>query len=368
MTTESCCGGAPFLSPPEAQSEPWVADCLDHPQGKVLQVKTEWSRADRIGRFRARTTSLRMRYRIEPGLYAVGRPHAESPVMVTANYKLSFDSLRRELAGLNAWILVIDTDGINVWCAAGKGTFGTVEIVKRIRSVELGKIVSHRRIILPQLGAPGVHAHIIQESTDFRVFFGPVRARDIKAYIQAGFQATPEMRAVRFPLLSRLILTPMELNPAFKKLFVPSLVLLAFFGLQRQGILFQDLIFLGLPFLFLGLVSVLIGALLVPLFLPYIPFRSFALKGLLFSTIMFALGFPLIYPALHHNPWLLAAAYLLFPALSSYLALNLTGATTFTNISGVKKELRISIPIYIAAVSISGVLLILYKLTTWGML
>ena len=368
MTTKSCCDGAPLLSPPEAQSEPWVADCLDYPQGKVLQVKTEWSRADRIGCIRARITSFRMRYRIEPGLYAVGRPDTNSPVLVSANYKLSFDSLRRELAGLNTWILVIDTDGINVWCAAGKGTFGTVEVVNRIRSVELDKIVSHRRIILPQLGAPGVHAHIIQEATGFRVSFGPVLARDIKAYIQAGFQATHEMRTVRFPLLSRLILAPMELNPAFKKLWVPALILMALFGLQKHGILFLDVWSPGLPFLLLGLVSVLIGALLVPLFLPYIPFRSFALKGLLFSTIIFALGFPLIYPALHHNPWLLASACLLFPALSSYLALNFTGTTTFTNISGVKKELRISIPIYIAAVSISGVLLILYKLTTWGML
>jgi phosphoglycerol transferase MdoB-like AlkP superfamily enzyme len=176
------------------------------------------------------------------------------------------------------------------------------------------------------------------------------------------------MRAVRFPLISRLILTPMELNPAFKKLFVPTLVLLAFFGLQKQGILFQDLISPGLPFLFLGLISVLIGALLVPLLLPYTPFRSFALKGLLLSAVLYALGFPLISHALNHNPWLLAAAYLLFPALSSYLALNFTGATTFTNISGVKKELRITIPIYITVAALSGVLIIIYKLTTWGIL
>jgi hypothetical protein len=368
MMSESCCEGGPFLSPPEAQSEPWVAGCLDHPRGNVLQVKTAWSRTDGLGHFRARTTSFRMRYRVEPGLYAVGRPNAESPVMVTANYKLSFDCLRRELTGLDAWLLVIDTDGINVWCAAGKGTFSTVEVVNRIRSVGLDQIVSHRRIILPQLGAPGVHAHIIQEATGFRVYFGPVLARDIQAYVNAGFKATTKMRAVRFPLISRLILTPMELNPAFKKLFVPTLVLLAFFGLQKQGILFQDLISPGLPFLFLGLISVLIGALLVPLLLPYTPFRSFALKGLLLSAVLYALGFPLISHALNHNPWLLAAAYLLFPALSSYLALNFTGATTFTNISGVKKELRITIPIYITVAALSGVLIIIYKLTTWGIL
>jgi len=68
--------------------------------------------------------AFRMSYAISPGLYAVGNPTKESDVFVSANYKLSFDVLRRELKGFNAWILVLDTKGINVWCAAGKGTFG----------------------------------------------------------------------------------------------------------------------------------------------------------------------------------------------------------------------------------------------------
>ena len=112
----------------------------------------------------------------------------------------------------------------------------------------------------------------------------------------------------------------------------------------------------------------LIGALLVPILLPFLPFRSFALKGLFLSAILYAPGLPLILPTLGHNPWLLAAACLLFPALNSYLALNFTGAATFTNISGVTKELRISIPIYIAAATVSGILIIFYKLTIWGVL
>jgi len=142
--------------------------------------------------------------------------------------------------------------------------------------------------------------------------------------------------------------------------------ILSLFGLQKEGILFQYVLSPGVAFLLLGLISVLIGALLVPILLPFLPFRSFAIKGLLLSAILFTPGLPLISPALSHNPWLLAAAGLLFPALSSYLALNFTGATTFTNISGVKKELRLSIPAYIAAVAASGILIFVYKLTTWG--
>ena len=78
-----------------------------------------------------------MHYTVEPGLYAVGKPDERSPVLVTANYKLSFDKLRNELTGRNVWILVLDTKGINVWCSAGKGTFGTMELVGRIESTGL---------------------------------------------------------------------------------------------------------------------------------------------------------------------------------------------------------------------------------------
>jgi CO dehydrogenase/acetyl-CoA synthase gamma subunit (corrinoid Fe-S protein) len=86
---------------------------------------TRLSGKDRMGRFRSRVSGFRMHYRVDPGLYAVGSPNTDSPVLVSANYKLSFNTLRSNLDGLDAYILVLDTKGINVWCAAGKGTFGT---------------------------------------------------------------------------------------------------------------------------------------------------------------------------------------------------------------------------------------------------
>ena len=93
---------------------------------RVNKVFSEWSRSDYLGSIKCRiSNSFRMKYRIKPGMYAVGEPDANSEVFVSANYKLSFDILRKALKGLNVWILVLDTKGINVWCAAGKGTFGT---------------------------------------------------------------------------------------------------------------------------------------------------------------------------------------------------------------------------------------------------
>ncbi len=92
-----------------------------------------------------------MDYKIHPGLYAFGNPDRQSPVLVTANYKMSFDRLREAISERSAWLLVLNTEGINVWCAAGKETFGTTELVRRIALTGLDKIVDHRRLVLPQL-------------------------------------------------------------------------------------------------------------------------------------------------------------------------------------------------------------------------
>jgi hypothetical protein len=307
-----------------------------------------------------------MNYRVNPGIYAVGAPNGGSPVLVTANYKLSFDMLRRELSGFQAWIVVLDTRGINVWCAAGKGTFGTEELITRIRSTRLAEIVEHRKIILPQLGAPGVQAHIVKERTGFSVEYGPVYARDLPAFLRSGHKATAEMRKVRFGFRERLELTPMEIVPALKGFGVFLAAVFILFGLQPSGILFHSVLRNGLPVAILGIAAVLSGTFLTPLLLPWIPFRSFALKGFLIGGVTTAALLFLLRPQALQSSYLVALSLIFFPAASSYLALQFTGSTTFTSISGVKKELKFGLPLYIAAGAIASALVLFYKLEEWG--
>lgn len=305
-----------------------------------------------------------MRYSVEPGLYALGAPDAESDVFVTANYKLSFDILRKELKGLNAWILVLDTKSINVWCAAGKGTFSTDELIRRINEAQLHKVVSHRKLIVPQLGAVGVNAKAVQKQTDFKVYFGPVYAKDIPAYLEAGYKKTPEMRMVRFQIIDRLILTPMEIIPAMKKFPLFALIVLLLFGLQQSGIIFKDALSGGMPFLLLGLISILSGAFITPVLLPFIPFRSFAVKGWIAGMILTSAIIKMI--SLDILP--AVSSYIFFPLASSYIALQFTGSTTFTNMSGVRKELKIGLPIYLVFTAVSVILLLVHKLYQWKVL
>ena len=137
-----------------------TTDVTVSPDSMIRPTTAAVSFADRWDHFRARLGFRRMDHRVEPGLHSIGQPGAEAPVLVTANYRLSFDAVRQALAGRSAYLLVLDPQAINVWCAAGKGTFGTDELVRRIEATGLRQIVTARKLILPQLGALAVESGV----------------------------------------------------------------------------------------------------------------------------------------------------------------------------------------------------------------
>jgi hypothetical protein len=310
----------------------------------VPRVRTALSLRDRLGTVRARLGIARNQYKINPGLYCAGRPGPDSPVLVTANYKLSFDALRSVLSGRDAWILAADTRGINVWCAAGKGTFSADEIALQVNRARLDSIVAHRGLILPQLGAPGTAAQELPKKCGFRGTFGPLRASDIPRYLDNGGKADESMRTVSFSLSERLVLVPVEIALIWK---IFALVLLAFFGLSGFG---PDIYSLhaawsrGLAGAGATVLAILTGALAVPALLPWIPGRQFWLKGFLLGG---AAGLAYLYgtgPA-----WIIEQIALLLwiMAASSYMAMNFTGATPYTSLSGVEYEMRRGLPVQI---------------------
>ena len=173
----------------------------------IQTVSTRLTIKDRFGGWKVRWGIGRMSYTVEPGIYAVGKPDANAPVLVSANYKLTFDSLRKELSGVDCWLLILDTKGVNVWCAAGKGTFGTNELIHRIEASRLSEIVAHKTLILPQLGASGINANEIKNQSGFSVVYGPVRASDIKEFLRSGNKATEERLFMRMEQVIGNIIT-----------------------------------------------------------------------------------------------------------------------------------------------------------------
>ncbi len=348
----SCCSTAK-----EAQNntprldQPFVTGSISTTAGRIPQVSAQLQSRDHWGTVRARFGVGRMDYMVDPGLYALGNPDNNSPVLVTANYKMSFDYLRRELSHRNAWILVLDTKGINVWCAAGKGTFGTEELIKRIEFSSLKNIVSHRKLILPQLGAPGVAGHTVKKISEFKVYYGPVRAEDLPAYLDSGWKTTPAMRIMTFPLIDRAVLIPIELVAAVKPFLIIAPILFILSGIGGPAEFWTNTINYGLFAVLALLAAIVSGVVLHPLLLPILPGRAFSTKGF---SIGFVVAFILLYLRdVNLQIWsgrIEALAWLLIiPAVSAFLAMNFTGASTYTSLSGVKKEMRWALPAQISA-------------------
>jgi len=326
----------------------------------VKRVDSKFSSKDRWTAIKVRLGIGRDRYTVAPGLYAIGQPDETSPVFVSANYRLSFDMLRKNLSGISGWILVLDTRGINVWCAAGKGTFGTSELVNRIKSTALADVVDHRNVIVPQLGAPGVAAHTVREKTGFSVIWGPVRAADISAFLSADQRANQEMRRVHFTFRDRFVLTMVEFTGSirFSAIILAVLTIIAIIAKWNEP--FYNIILTALISFIPYFGAVVTGTILFPLLLPILPGRAFSFKGWvagLFWVLIYGVIYSLSGCALTWQNILPAA--LIAPPITAFITLNFTGASTFTSLSGVVKEMRLSMPAIIGSAAMGVIALVL---------
>jgi hypothetical protein len=352
IQSEVCCGSPPgpqssSLEKPGYQLLGFVDNFKDTPCGPVPRVKTKLERSDHLGTLIARLGIKRDQYKIAPGLYCVGNPDQDSPVLVSANYKLTFDTLRRELTSLDAWLLVLDTRGINVWCAAGKELFSTREVVDRVKQTGLNKVVSHNQLILPQLAATGVSAHQVKKASGFKVIWGPVRAEDIQRFIGADYHTDGAMRKVTFSIWERTVLTPVELSHLPKPTFWVLLAVFLLSGIGTTVFSLHDAWYRGLMAFTAYVAGILAGAVAAPILLPWIPGRAFALKGAITGVVVGLLVVVVFKSSLIRLETM--ALLLITVAISSYLAMNFTGSTPFTSPSGVEKEMRRAIPLQAGA-------------------
>jgi hypothetical protein len=330
----------------------FVDGAVDTPAGPVPRIHSRIGSRDLLGRWRVRWGIGRDRYRVAPGLYALGAPDGNAPVLVTANYKLTFDVVRRDAAGLDAWILVLDTRGVNVWCAAGEGTFGTEEVIRRVTEARLSEVVSHRRLLLPQLGAPGVAAHEVRKGCGFSAAYGPVRARDIRSYLEAGWKASPEMRKVVFPTMDRLVLTPVEITGLLRPAGWAAVGLFLLAGVGPGIFSFGAAWERGFAAVAMLAAGILAGAVVTPVLLPWIPGRAFSVKGAVAGGVLAACAVMGLRGALE-APSALALLFAM-TAVSSFVAMNFTGATPFTSPSGVEKEMRRALPVQAGLTLLAG--------------
>jgi NAD-dependent dihydropyrimidine dehydrogenase PreA subunit len=164
------------------------------------------------------------------GLVKIGNPGRDAPVLLTGNFRLTVERVRRALEGIDAYLLVANSAGVNVWCAATGGHLTNHDVISVLKTSGIGHLVDHRQVILPQLAATGIDGKVVRHKAGWRVIWGPVYATSIPQFLGGGMEKSTQMRSVRFPWTQRL---EMAVAWAFP-ISVLSLLVLPFW---KEGVL-----------------------------------------------------------------------------------------------------------------------------------
>jgi len=183
-----------------------------------------------------------------------------------------------------------------------------------------------------------------------------VRASDIKRFLENRLKASEEMRTVRFNLADRLILTPLELA-LLLKVVGPIAFALWILDVMGLGVFSWKILY---PYV--G--AILVGSVVVPVLLPWIPGPAFAWKGWLLGMawaliVNIEQGLVFSGSAVWTPAWPTAAShFLLLPAISAFLAMNFTGSSTYTSLSGVVREMKTAVPVILGSAGAGLILLV----------
>jgi hypothetical protein len=243
-------------------------------------------------------------------------------VLVSASYRLSFDLLRRELVGINCWILVLDTQGLGVGSAAASGLFSTDELVTRIAAARLTRVVNHRILVLPGRAALVIDKDLVAARTGFETCVGPARASEIPTFLRQQICGKdPEFR-----LMEVLAITPVEVGRSLMRYAWFAFAALLYAGTGPGGVNVGRAMAGSWRLLALGLGSVICGSMLAPVTYALIPRIPLWVHGALLGCAVTAgLLEGARFLSVMDN-YLASACWMLFPAAASLIAVQFAQA------------------------------------------
>ena len=139
------------------------------------------------------------RFPCEPDTVLIGNPDKSSPVLVTCNFDYTVRHLKDylEKEQLDCFLLFVNTKGTNVWCAAAEGIFTTDTVLSHLKVYNVGELVNHHQLILPQLSVAGVKRKELKEH-GWEGIYGPVYFADLKKFLNNGLTKNKDMQALEY--------------------------------------------------------------------------------------------------------------------------------------------------------------------------
>ena len=265
-------------------------------------------------------------FTVRPGLYYVGERDENAPLLVTCNNFLTIFLLTRKIANRNVRLLVIDTNGINVWCSAGEGKFSAEEIIDKAGRYGLIKDGRKTEMILPKLCLSGVKLSDLQKA-GIKPVIGPMYAKDLPRYLDEDRFQDRVIDHVTFGLQSR-IFTALPTAVQFLYWFA-GIYIVTFWMLDSAIIGIAALMAFSYPILF-----------------PFLPGKQFAVKGISLGII--ASVFAVAHYLYHGFNLQLTIFWILFTfATSIFIGLSFTGNSPLSNYDKVRKETAAFLPVVV---------------------
>jgi acetyl-CoA decarbonylase/synthase complex subunit gamma len=122
---------------------------------------------------------------VQPGLYEIGTPDEDSPLMVTTNFSITYFAVANEIesGGQPAWLLVTDAEGMSVLTAWAAGKFDAARIAKAVKQFDVEQKVHRKRLVLPGYVAV-LSGELENELPGWEIKVGPKEAVDIPSFVK----------------------------------------------------------------------------------------------------------------------------------------------------------------------------------------
>jgi hypothetical protein len=287
-------------------------------------------------------------YIVKPGLYYTGKNYdSGAPILVTANFRLTVFALLRKLRKRDTSLLIIDTDGINVWCSSGKQRFNSREILKQVQRYKIDTLTTGKRLelILPKLCLSGVDLQDLRKA-GIKPVIGPIYAKDLPNYLNNPPYKDCDNDKVRFGFLSRLFT------------WLPGFTQMAGYYIGA-ALVFKTLLIPVPICLTLAVASIIVTA--YPLLFPWLPGKQFAVKGIwLAGAVTLGLAILFLLGEITRYDFLVEVVFVFATGL--FFGLSYTGNSAVSNYTKVRKETARFLPstvilylIFIVANVVKGV-------------
>jgi acetyl-CoA decarbonylase/synthase complex subunit gamma len=126
---------------------------------------------------------------VTQGIYEIGSPDENSPVLVTTNFSLTYFIVSGEIEGsrVPSWLLIMDTEGLSVMTAWAAGKFAGDAVGAFVKKCGITDKVKHKKIIIPGYAA-SISGEMEEELPDWEIMIGPRDAALIPKFLKDNWK------------------------------------------------------------------------------------------------------------------------------------------------------------------------------------